>query len=143
MSCIVVFKIKDQRAASGPGYSAVSRPVLMVQDGTVCSKLRIDGPHWNLCMVRCHNMDSWVMTRHDGRNTSVIEQHRSLVLLRSTRDDTSIVHAYGFPIGNLSLLSLYVWRTISADLTNLRTTIMMKRRVRFFLFAKFSPDCRR
>ena len=88
----LVFKTNDRRAASGPGCSAVSRPVLVLHDGTARSRLGTDGPHRSPCVVRCHNMDRGVMTGHGGRNTSVIKRHRSLVLLRSTSDDTLIVH---------------------------------------------------
>ena len=67
MSCILVFKIKDRRAASGPGYSAISRPVLVLHDGTARSRLRIDGPRRNMCVVRCHKKDwcSWRDTAHE------------------------------------------------------------------------------
>ena len=43
-----------------------------------------------------------LMARRGARNTGVIKQHRSLVLIRSTCDDTRVKHQDGFPIGNFS-----------------------------------------
>ena len=45
-----------------------------------------------------------LMARRGARNTGVIKQHRSIVLLRSTCDDTWVNHQDGFPIGNLFML---------------------------------------
>ena len=46
-----------------------------------------------------------LVARRGARNTGVIKRHRSLVLLRSTCDDTRVNHQDGFPIGNFAWLS--------------------------------------
>ena len=90
--------VQDRGSTGRPGTGSTARGGAPRWDRTLTIR---DWRPASGCVCGTVSQEGFMlMARRGARNTGVIKQHRSLVLLRSTCDDTRVDHQDGFPIGN-------------------------------------------